>query len=269
MSTAALTDHPAAAAPASGRRHFGPYLRAELMRRVRDGYSLVFILALPSVMYLMFGAFTEYGDQSAGHGTVSFYVLVSMATYGAVTAMTSLTATVALEAQQGWQRQLQLTGLGIPRFVAIKTGIALALTAIGALGVLAVGAVTGASADSLGIWVGCFALILLTAPVFGVYGLAIALIFRSDGAVGLASALLTLFAFFGNMFLPLEGIMLDIARFTPLYGIAALVRWPVTEGYLATGGSDPLWLPIVNAVAWLAVFTILAILGGRRSTARS
>lgn len=261
--------HVVTARPAR-RRTAMPYLRAETMRRLRDPYSLVFMLALPSLMYLLFGAFTDYGDTSAGHGTVSFYVLISMASFGAVTTMTSLTAMVALEVQQGWQRQLMLSGLSMARFILLKVLNSLAVTALGTLLILLVGYLTGAEADDLGVWAACFVLVLVTSPVLGLYGLAVALLFRSDSAVGLASAMLTLFAFFGNLSIPLDGVMLDIARFTPLYGIATLVRWPITEGAVPdTTITEPLWTAILSIVAWAVVFGGAALLAARGSTSRT
>lgn len=246
-----------------------PYLRTELTRRLRDGFSLFFILALPVALYLMFGATASWADERIGSVNGAFSVMVTMAAYGAVTAMTSLTAMVALERQQGWQRQLSLTGLSTGGFVAVKVGMALLFTAIGAAAVFVVGALTGAEADSLGMWAATFALVVATSPMFGIYGLAVALLFRSDAAVGLASALLTLFAFFGNMFLPLEGTMLQIARFTPMYGLAALVRRPFTEGNVSADVVDPLWAVLLNIAVWTAVFTFFAAIGLRRSRGRT
>jgi ABC-2 type transport system permease protein len=68
--------------------------------------------------------------------------------------------------------------------------------------------------------------------------------------------------------MPLDGVMLDIARFTPLYGFVALSRWPLTDGVLTTGQTDPLWMPLLNAAVWLALFIILVVAGVRRSRAR-
>ena len=42
-------------------------------------------------------------------------------------------------------------------------------------------------------------------------------------------------SFLGNVFTPMYGLILDIGRFTPLYGYAALARYPITEGDLPIG----------------------------------
>ena len=62
-------------------------LRIEGIRQLRNPYTLAFTLAMPVVMYLLFGASAGYGSMSAGHGNVAFYVMVSMAAYGTAVAM--------------------------------------------------------------------------------------------------------------------------------------------------------------------------------------
>ena len=115
---------------------------------------------------------------------------------------------------------------------------------------------------------------LLGAAMFSFFGLLAGLLFRSEGAVGAASGSLVILAFLGNLFFPLEGVLLDIARFTPLYGLVALARYPLTDGYLAslTGTGEPphdeLWVPILNIGAWAIVFVVATILISRRGRAR-
>ena len=75
-------------------------------------------------------------------------------------------------------------------------------------------------------------------------------------------------AFLGNVFSPMSGLMLDIGRFTPLYGYAALARYPLTDGWLPSGDHDPLWLPIANVITWTIIFAGLAVLGVRRGRER-
>jgi ABC-2 type transport system permease protein len=79
---------------------------------------------------------------------------------------------------------------------------------------------------------------------------------------------MTFFAFFGNVFMPLDGVMLDIARFTPLSGFVALSRWPLTDGVLTTGQTDELWMLFLNVVVWLGLFALLVTMGMKRSRSR-
>ena len=105
--------------------------------------------------------------------------------------------------------------------------------------------------------------------LFAIYGLAICLLFRGSNAPGIASGMVVVMAFLGNVFTPMDGLMLDLGRFTPLYGYVALARFPLTDGSLPTGGQDPLWLPIANVIAWTVIFSLLAMWGVRRSRART
>ena len=76
-------------------------------------------------------------------------------------------------------------------------------------------------------------------------------------------------AFLGNVFTPMSGLMLDLGRLTPLYGYAALARFPLSEGHLPLGGRDSLWLLVANVLAWTVIFSLLALWGVRRSRART
>lgn len=243
-------------------------LRVEALRQVRNPYTLAFTLAMPVGMYLLFGAGAAYGGMSAGHGNVRFYVMVSMAAYGAAVAMTSATSTAAVEAAQGWGRQLAMTPLRTAGYAATKLITALAAATLAVVLVFVVGAATGAEASDGWRWAASAVLVLGGALLFGLYGLGMGLVFRSDGAATLASISLTFFGFFGNVFMPLDGTMLDIARFTPMYGVVALARWPLTDGVLTTGQTDQPWGIALNIVVWLVVFAALVGVGVKRSRAR-
>ncbi|MGG1909361.1 histidine kinase [Microbacterium sp. NRRL B-14842] len=141
---------------------------------------------------------------------------------------------------------LTTTGYALTKLLTAVSFAALALVAVFVAGLL-----TGAEADGAWRWVVTAALILGIGLMFGLYGLGVGLFFGSDSAAALASISMTFFAFFGNVFMPLDGVMLDIARFTALYGFVALSRWPLTEGVLTTGQTDELWMLLLN-VAGLA-----------------
>lgn len=243
-------------------------LRTEGVRQLRNPYTLAFTLAMPVVMYLLFGGTAAYGDLSAGNGNVSFYVMVSMGAYGTAVAMSSLTSLAAAEAKQGWGRQLAMTPLGTTGYAATKLLSALGFAALAMTAVFTAGFLTGARADDAWRWVACAAIILGLGLIYGLYGLGVGLYFNADSSAALASISLTFFAFFGNVFMPLEGVMLDIARFTPLYGYVALTRWPLTEGVLTTGQTDPLWVVTLNVCVWTLLFAALVFSGVQRSRRR-
>lgn len=244
------------------------FFRVELVRQLRNPYTLAFTLAMPVAMYLLFGAGGEHADASAGKGNVAFYVMSSMAAFGTATAMSSLCSLAASEVRQGWGRQLALTPLTTTGYATVKVLTAVCFAALSIAVVFAIGACTGASADDPWRWLAVAALILAGGLVFGLFGLGVGLAVNSDSAAALASISISFFGFFGNAFMPLSGVMLDIAHYTAMYGYVALVRWPVTEGALIAGGSDPLPVVLVNAVAWTVVFALLVRFGVLRSRRR-
>ena len=243
-------------------------LRIEGVRQLRNPYTLAFTLIMPVAMYLLFGAGMSYGSLSAGHGNVSFYVMVSMAAYGTAVAMSSLTSLAAIEASQGWGRQLAMTPLSTAGYIVTKLLNAVTFAVLALLLVFVAGLATGARADDVWRWFAAAGIILSLGLVYGLFGLGVGLFFGGESAAALASIAMTFFAFLGNVFMPLDGAMLDIARFTPLYGFVALSRWPLTDGVLTTGQTDPLWVLVLNIVVWVLLFILLVIAGARRARSR-
>lgn len=269
--TGSIGSGPAPSVRPNGRRGFGfsgTFFWIEVGRMARNGYTLAFTIVMPVVMYVIFGATPEYGKIDIGNGNVSFSVMVSMAAYGVATSMTSLTSLAATEAQQGWGRQLALTPSGLRGYASVKICVALFYSALSLGAVFLTGVLTGAAGDTPAVWLSTALITLGVGLIYGLFGLGVGLIFPSDAASGLAAMTLTLFAFFGNVFMPLAGVMLDIAHYTPLYGYVALARWPLSEGYLSDGSLDPLWGLLLNVAAWTAVFVALVMVGLRRSRGR-
>lgn len=242
--------------------------RTELLRQIRNPYTLAFALGMPVAMYLLFGASMAYASQSVGHANVSFYVMVSMGAYGTATAMSSLCSLAASEVGQGWGRQLALTPLTTLGYATTKVLAAVSFSALSVLFVYAAGLATGAEAEGAWRWFAAGAITLALGLIYGLFGLGVGLAFNSDSAAALASISITFFGFFGNVFIPLEGTMLDIAKWTPMYGYVALARWPATDGALVAGGADPLWAVLLNVFVWAVLFAGLVRLGVLRSRRR-
>lgn len=238
------------------------YLQMEVRRVLRDRVTLFFIAILPSFFYLIFGAAQDYSKEEAGNGNVAFYIMVGMAAYGATTATAGIGGMAAVERSQGWGRQLGLTPLRDRQYVATKTALAVIVAMIPISLTYLLGVVTGAQAD-LGVWMISAVVLVAGSVVWALYGLCFGLAFRSEAAVSAASGILVLLSFLGNIFLPLSGLMLDIARFTPLYGYVALARYPLTEGLGIDGAGnqlarESLWVPIANVSVWAVFFAVLA-----------
>jgi len=126
-----------------------------------------------------------------------------------------------------------------------------------------IGALTGASAP-WHVWVVSGIVLVLGAMTFAFYGLGFGLAFRSEAAVSAAGGALVIMAFFGNLFVPLTGWQLTVAKFTPLYGYVSLARRALTGGATIdpdTGDLIPeaLWPVLANVGFWTVVFGAVAI----------
>ena len=152
--------------------------------------------------------------------------------------------------------------------MAIKTAVAMAVAAVPIALIYAIGAATGSSGNSFD-WVASAG--HRVARVGGVRGLR-----PGDGSglqgrerAGIASGLIVIMSFLGNVFTPMDGIILEFGRFTPLYGYAGLARYPISEGYLPIdAGHDSVWLLLANVCAWTVIFAALAVWGLRRRRER-
>ncbi len=247
------------------------YYRLELRRLRRDYVTLFFTAVLPAFMYVIFGASPDYGDEPVRDGNVAMWVMIAMAGYGAVTATTGLGGMSAVERMQGWSRQLGLTPLTDTGYVRVKAAVALTIAAVPIALVYAIGALTGAAAP-LSVWVVSAAVLLLGAGMFALYGLSFGLAFRSEAAVSAAGGSLVILSFLGNIFVPLTGWQLAVAKFTPLYGYVSLARRALTGGNAVDGDGQlipvPLWQPVTNVVVWTVVLAVVATLLVRRGRAR-
>lgn len=249
------------------------FIRLELRRFFRDFTGVFFIAVLPVFFYLVFGAAQDWSDQDAGNGNIAMYIMISMAAYGAATATVTIGASAAVERTHGWGRQLGLTPLRDSTFVATKAIVAMTVAAIPLGLTYLAGVFTGARGVGWA-WVVSGAVVLLGAAVFSIYGLIFGLLLRGESAMGAASGSLVVLAFLGNVFFPLSGTLLTIARFTPLYGYVSLARRAVTRGYLIDGttgwlaGIEPLWQPLANMAVWTVLLAALALWAVRRGRAR-
>src|SRR5690625_3239684 len=214
------------------------YTGIELRRVGRDYISMFFVAILPAFMYIVFGAAMAWSDAPIGNGNAAMYTMISMAAFGAVTATVGVGGMAAVERMQGWGRQLGLTPMSDAQYVTVKAAVAFVIAIIPITLIYVLGYFTGATGSAAAWWLSALAL-LVGAAVFSLYGLLAGLLFRSEAAVGAASGSLVIFAFLGNIFFPLSGAMLNVAQFTPLYGLVALAQSPLHAGMMLCTPAPP------------------------------
>ena len=250
------------------------YLWLDLFRSLREPANLFFVIAFPLAMYLVFGRLNasagDYGPHA--HGNVSASVMLAMASFSACLGATSASAAAAVEQSAGWGRQMAVTSRGLRGYLVVKTGTAVGTAALPVVVVLAAGALTDSSMEGW-VWAASPLICLIGVLPFVLWGLAAGMWLPSSASIGIATSLVSLFAFIGNTFMPLNHTLLTISRFTPMYGATALARWPLGEGWTyvpdrQAGVQDPLWMPLANLVAWTLIFGLLVIGARRRATRR-
>ena len=269
---------PAGRSPRPGRlrpaRPVLTYLWLDLFRSLREPANLFFVIAFPLAMYLVFGRLNasagNYGPHA--HGNVSASVMLAMASFSACLGATSASAAAAVEQSAGWGRQMAVTGQGLRGYLVVKTGTAVGTAALPVTVVLTAGALTDSSMEGWA-WAASPLICLIGVLPFVLWGLAAGMWLPSSASIGIATSLVSLFAFIGNTFMPLNHTLLTISRFTPMYGATALARWPLGEGWVYVpdrqgGVHDPLWMPLANLVAWTLIFGLLVIGARRRATRR-
>ncbi|WP_167146259.1 hypothetical protein [Actinomyces sp. ZJ308] len=250
------------------------YLWLDLYRSLRHPANLFFVVAFPLAMYLIFGRLNasagEYGPHA--HGNVSASVMLAMASFSACLGATSASAAAAVEQSAGWGRQMAVTARGLRGYLGVKVGTAVGTAALPVAVVLTAGALTDSQMAGWA-WATSPVVCLLGVVPFVLWGLAAGMWLPSSASIGIATSLVSLFAFIGNAFMPLNHALLTIGRFTPMYGSTALARWPLGEGWTYVtdrpeGIQDPLWMPLANLVAWTLIFGLLVIGARRRATRR-
>jgi len=243
---------------------FSPsFIGLELRRMLRNRRTVVFTLVMPAVFFLLFGTNAGSRSERVGGGNVTGYILVSMAVYGAMLATTSGGAMVSIERAAGWSRQLRLTPLRPAAYVAVKLVLAMIIGAVSVVVAFTVGAFSGAELPGQA-WVACGLLAWACALVFAAFGLFMGYLLPSENVMQILGPVLAVLSFAGGLFVPVDQLgdtFATIAKFTPVYGVGEIARYPLTH-------DGNLWAAVLNVVVWTALFSAGAMWRFRRDTAR-
>ena len=240
-----------------------PMIGLELRRLLRNKRTVIFTLIMPAAFFLLFGSGGDYRAERIGDGNVTGYVLVSMAVYGAMLATASGGAMVSIERAAGWSRQLRLTPLKPIAYVGVKLTLAMIIGAVSVVVAFAVGAAGGAELP-VRAWIGCGLLAWLCSLVFAAFGLFMGYLLPSENVMQILGPVLAVLSFAGGLFVPVDQLghtFATIARFTPVYGVGEIARYPLVP-------DGNLWVAALNVIVWTALFAAGAMWRFRRDTAR-
>jgi ABC-2 type transport system permease protein len=236
------------------------YLKFEANRLRREPRLIVLTLVLPVLIFLI-----NSGNKGmVDNVQVSTYLMVSMATYGALVGVLSVGISVSQERASGWLRQLRITPLSPVKVVATKAlmGSLLSIPSVIAVGVTA--AATKGVDFSAWQWLALIGLLWLGSLPFAALGLALG--FSLSPQLTQPVSMLGVFglSFLGGLFIPvaiMPKLLGQIAVWLPSNRYGEL-------GWAVAAHHAPTLKGVAILAAWAAVFAVLAAFAYRKAAAR-
>lgn len=226
----------------------------------RNARFIIFTLALPLMLYLLFN--NLYGNQDSGVGiSVSAYLMVSMAAYGGLGAAINAGARIAIERQTGWNRQLRLSALTPTAYMVSKSIVSLLVALPAIILVFLAGATIGKVRLPLSSWLQAGVGVWLALIPFAVVGLAIGFIATVDSVQPLTVVVYMAMSILGGLWFPIEQFspfLQHVAKAMPSY-------WVGEIGRASLAGTALPWSGIMVLLAWTVGLAALGTLAYRRS----
>ncbi len=236
-----------AAAPSAATRT-ARYAAHTTSMTITNVAFMVFTIALPVGMYLLFSMM--FGDEAEGQARGM--IMVNMAAYGGLGAAVTAGTQIQEDQRNGFLRQLIVAGLSPRSFLVGSVLAASAVIVPALLAVGLVGLVTGVEAG-IGPFVLTLAVLWLGLLPTILIGLVLGMVLK--GAAAMAGGVVTMMAMaiFGGLWMPLEMFpqwMQDLGHALPTYWISSLGQWSLYGGELPLDG-----LAVIGA--WTLVLALL------------
>jgi ABC-2 type transport system permease protein len=244
-------------------------LRAELRINVRAPEFVVPVMALPILLYFIFGAPRAAEPMPAG--TVGAFTMVGFSIYGVLNiVLFAIGEAIADERGRGYLRLVRTTPLPAWAYLATKLALAAVLSFLVVALIGVAGTVTGAGVSPER-WLAVTVVLLAGGLAIAPLGFLIGFLARPHGASAIALLILFPLSLASGVFMPVDqlpSIVRDISMLTPTYHLAELAR--LAAGFDASGlpAAGDGWQHVVVIGAWsLAGFALVA-LSYRRMVAR-
>ncbi|MFI6011863.1 ABC transporter permease [Streptomyces sp. NPDC051243] len=204
-------------------------IKLELTRALRNRKFMFFSVIYPSVIFLLASNQNGTDGEVAGTGlTVAAYVMVSMASFGALTAvLMGNSERIAKERENGWVRQLRLTTLPGRGYVLAKTAGAAVVSLPSIVVVFLVAAVVKDVRLDAWQWLALTAAIWAGSLVFAALGVAIGYLASGDAVRPVTMIVYFALSILGGLWFPSSSFpvwLQDIAEWLPTHAYAALGR---------------------------------------------
>jgi ABC-2 type transport system permease protein len=238
------------------------YLRYELRRTLRNRRFYIFSFGFPLVLYYLIAG-TNRGTRLSGTDlSFATYYMVSVSSFGTMTAMLSTGARISAERAAGWNRQLRISPLSPTAYFRTKVVTAYLVAIVSLLLLYVAGLTLGVSIPA-GRWVRMTVLIALGLMPFAAAGIVIGHLVPVDSTGPVMGGLTAVLAFISGTWFPIgdHGVVHDIAQVLPSYYL-------VEAGRTALGGNAWGTTGWVVVVVWTVVLARVAREVYRRDTAR-
>ena len=218
-------------------------IKLELTRALRNKKFLFFSVLYPAVLFLIIAGNADNAKIDGTGLTVATYMMVSMASFGALTAvLMGNSERIAKERESGWVRQLRLTPLPGRGYVLAKTASAAVVI------FLVAAAVKDVRLDAWQ-WLALTGIIWAGSLVFAALGVAIGYLASGD-----AVRPITMIVYFGLSIL--GGLWMPTTTF-PRF-LQDIAKWLPTHAYAALGRAiEESQAPHTTDIAVLAVYFVL------------
>lgn len=232
----------------------------------RNTRFVLFTVALPLVMYLLFNGLYGNQQQDAGSDiTVSAYLMVSMAAYGGLGAAINAGARVAIERQTGWNRQLRLSALSSRAYLASKSAVSLLVALPAIVLVFLAGALIGHVHLALGTWLTAGVGVWLALIPFAVAGLVIGFLAGVDSVQPLTMLVYISMSILGGLWFPVDQLspfLRGVAKVLPSY-------WVGETGRSILGGRGIPATGLLVLLLWTVGLALVGAMAYRRSGRRA
>ncbi|MER6287988.1 MULTISPECIES: ABC transporter permease [Streptomyces] len=202
-------------------------IKLELVRALRNRKFLFFSVLYPSVLFLIIAGSSGTTDKVDGTGlTVATYMMVSMASFGALTAvLMGNSERIAKEREGGWVRQLRLTTLPGRGYVLAKTASAAVVSLPSIVVVFVVAATVKDVRLDAWQWLALTGAIWAGSLVFAALGVAIGYLATGDAVRPITMITYFGLSMLGGLWMPTTTFpqwLQDIAKWLPTHAYAAL-----------------------------------------------
>ncbi|MER6567980.1 ABC transporter permease [Streptomyces sp. NPDC001093] len=201
-------------------------IKLELTRALRNRKFLFFSVIYPSVIFLLVS--NQTGDVDGTGLSVAKYVMVSMASFGALTAvLMGNSERIAKEREGGWVRQLRLTPLPGRGYVLAKTAGAAVVSLPSIVVVFLVAAAVKDVRLDAWQWAALTGAIWAGSLVFAALGVAIGYLASGDAVRPITMIVYFGLSILGGLWMPSSSFptwLQDIAKWLPTHAYAALGR---------------------------------------------